>query len=100
MCMYCMIADWGRQWIPGPLPGSPTWPFTPSIPPIPLAPPPTPAPMWPKEMLDQFEDLLRRVKELEDKLGGCPCEEPQKLDYLKEIRKLIEGGQNIADKQI
>ena len=89
-----MIADWGRNWIPGPLPQAPhlppiIWPYPQTVPNT--APP---APVWPKEMLDQFEDLLRRVKRLEDAAGGCPNEDPSKLDYLKEIRKLIEGGQN------
>jgi hypothetical protein len=47
-------------------------------------------------MLDQFEDLLRRVKKLEDAAGGCPNEDPSKLDYLKEIRKMIEAGAQIG----
>ena len=97
MCTYCMMADWARTWIPSPMPfpnKPPNWPYPPLTP----APAP-PAPVWPKEMLEQFEDLLRRVKALEDAAGGCPCEEPGKLDYLAEIRKLIESGETNAQRQ-
>jgi hypothetical protein len=84
-----MIADWAQRWIPGPF--QPAAPLPPIIWPYPQTVPnfPPPAPVWPIEMLDQFEDLLQRVKKLEDAAGGCANEDPRKLDYLKEIRKLI-----------
>jgi BMFP domain-containing protein YqiC len=43
---------------------------------------------WSLERLKEFEDLLRRVKELEDRLG-CPCE-PKEADYLALLRQRIE----------
>ena len=82
MCVYCFIADWANRWIPDqPEPWSP-W----SIP----GHSPSPAFPWTREQLDQFEDILRKVKEMEDKLGGCPCEEPGKMDFLKKIRERLD----------
>ena len=43
---------------------------------------------WTVDRIYEFLDLLRRVKELEDKLG-CPCE-PNKADYLALLRERIE----------
>lgn len=85
MCVYCMIGDHAFEWNPPWRPSdTPAWPWyipTPKIP----APEITP---WPVDRLREFEELLRRVKELEDKLG-CPCE-PNKADYLALIRERIE----------
>ena len=86
MCTYCMIGDWQfRHNPPWPPTHNPPWP--PSIP-QPLQPAPQIIP-WPVDRLKEFEDLLRRVKELEDK-PGCPCE-PNKADYLALLRERIEA---------
>lgn len=81
MCTYCMIGDWQFRHNP---PWNPPWPH-PAIPQpvIPAAVTP-----WDITKLTEFYDLLRRVKELEDKLG-CPCE-PNKADYLTILRERIE----------
>lgn len=83
MCMYCMVGDWQFRRDP-PWPNRdpyPTSPFIPS-PVVPEQPP------WLLEKLLEFQDLIRRVKELEDKLG-CPCE-PNKADYLGMLKQRIE----------
>lgn len=85
MCCYCMIGDHHFKFDP-PWPNKPEYPWHPLIP-APLNP--APQPPWSLERLKEFEDLLRRVKELEDKLG-CPCE-PNKADYLGLLKKRIEG---------
>lgn len=83
MCLYCNFGDWQFRhdppWEPDPqrypLVPSPVNPLQPVVP-------------WDVNKLREFEDLLRRVKELEDKLG-CPCE-PNKADYLGILRERIE----------
>ena len=82
MCCYCVIGDHFFRYDPPWIPVNPS----PFIPP-PLVPGPfTP---WPIDRLRELEDMLRRVKELEDKLG-CPCE-PNKADYLSMLRERIEA---------
>jgi hypothetical protein len=50
---------------------------------------PQPTNPWPIDRLKEYEEMLRRIKELEDKLG-CPCE-PNKADYLDLLKKRIEA---------
>lgn len=83
MCLYCMVGDWQFRHEP-PWPNVPPYPTSPFIP-APMVPPQTP---WSLEKLIEFQDLIRRVKELEDKLG-CPCE-PNKADYLGLLKQRIE----------
>ena len=91
MCTYCMIGDHMFRYDP---PWNPPYPS-------PLIPQPlNPAPVnpWPLDRLKEFEDLLRRVKELEDQLG-CPCE-PNKADYLAILRDRIEAlEKKVAEKR-
>lgn len=96
-----MIGDHQFQWDP-PWPIGPTYPQFPQHPliPLPINPfqliPPAP---WPLDRLKEFEDLLRRVKDLEDRLG-CPCE-PNKADYLGLLRERIEKLEaEVGDKGI
>lgn len=42
-------------------------------------------------------EILRRVKNMEDKLGGCPCEEPSKMDFLKEVEKYLDAESRLPD---
>jgi hypothetical protein len=93
MCVYCMIGDW-HFWRDPPWPLEPSYPVHPKIP-QPLNP--IPSPPWPIDKLIEFEDLLRRVKELEDKLG-CPCE-PDKPDYLALLRERIDAIEKQAKKR-
>lgn len=86
MCVYCMCGDWTFRHNPPWKPNDyPQWP--PSVP-QPVVPIPQIVP-WDLQKLHEFEDLLRRVKELEDKLG-CPCE-PNKADYLALLKARIDA---------
>jgi hypothetical protein len=84
MCTYCMIADHFFRYDP-PWPPINPYPIHPLIP-MPINPPGLP---WGVDRLKELQDLLRRVKDLEDKLG-CPCE-PNKADYLDLIKQRIEA---------
>lgn len=85
MCAYCNIGDNAFRYNP---PWDPqTWPVNPS----PLIPRPIyPAPVnpWPVDQLKEYLDLLKQVKDLEDRLG-CPCE-PNKADYISLFKQRIE----------
>ena len=102
MCIYCTMGDHvfrhDPPWDPivWPQPSPPYWPMVPNTKPktkkrIPAPLPTTPsipAPInhdkkivpWDLQRLIEYRDLLREIKELEDKVG-CPCE-PNKADYL------------------
>lgn len=88
MCTYCFMGDHAFRhnppWYPNP------WP-----PQVPQPLYPGPFEPWPLDRLREFEDLLRRVKDLEDRLG-CPCE-PNKADYLTLFRERIEALEKKAD---
>lgn len=80
MCVYCFCGDWVFKWPPrDPYPWHPLIPQP--INPNPFLP-------WPIEKLKEFEELLRRIKDLEDKVG-CECE-PNKADYIDLIKLRIE----------
>ena len=84
MCTYCMIGDFQFR-------HDPPWrqnQYPPLIPQIPQPLNPLPSAPWGLGRLREFEDLLRRVKALEDALG-CPCE-PNKADYIGLMRERIE----------
>jgi hypothetical protein len=92
MCVYCFIADWMRDYTtPKPLPD--TMPITIPVQPwSPWTPAPTPLPgpaPWTQEQYDQAIEILRKVKEMEERLGGCPCEDASKMDFLKEIAERL-----------
>lgn len=70
-------------------------------PPVGPTPIPTPQPIhpidnpnegttWTRKQLDEALEILRKVKEMEDALGGCPCEEPSKMNFLEEIRARLD----------
>lgn len=84
MCTYCMIGDWQFKRYP---PWNPQDPITPWPPQVPIPAPTTPIFPWSIGQLREFQDLLKRVKDLEDRLG-CPCE-PNKADYLTLIEQRI-----------
>ena len=74
MCVYCNTGDtFFRHDPPWKLPQDFPYVPQPVNPLLPINP-------WPIEKLKAYHDLLKRIKELEDKLG-CPCE-PNKADYL------------------
>lgn len=103
------VQPW-TPWNPWPNPTGPaptTPPFNPAPMPSPLPPPFNPAPMpspigypWTQEQLNQALEILRQIKEMEDKLGGCPCEEPQKLEFFKDIQARLDqkAEENVAGK--
>jgi hypothetical protein len=82
MCTYCMIGDWQFRHNP---PWNPPFPS----PLIPLPINPIPIQPWDAQKLIEFMDILRRVKELEDRLS-CPCE-PNKADYLTILKDRIKA---------
>lgn len=85
VCVYCNCGDHDFHWNPPWHPNDyPKWP-----PQVPAPNPLTPIVPWGLERLREYEELLRRIKELEDKLG-CPCE-PNKADYLGLLRQRIEA---------
>jgi hypothetical protein len=73
-----MMADWAHRWVPDPV--NPPAPWTPWNPYGPREPTP-----WERQQFDELMEILRQVKEMEDRLGGCPCEDESKMDFLKEI---------------
>lgn len=82
MCAYCMTGDFmfrhNPPWYP------PTHPQIPQ----PVAPLPQSWQPWGLGQLKEFQDLLERVKRIEDALG-CPCE-PNKADYISLMKERIE----------
>lgn len=83
MCTYCYCGD-------HPFKYNPPWkedegPWSPYIP-QPLGPITTPS--WELQRLKDYLELLKQIKELEDKIG-CPCE-PNKADYLALFEKRIK----------
>src|SRR5262245_42599143 len=86
MCCYCMVGDhffrFDPPWRDPDQPMRSPGPYVPA----PITPIPTPP--WTLERLIEVEDMLRRIKALEDELG-CPCE-PNKADYLALFRERIE----------
>ncbi len=64
MCVYCMVADWGRKVLP--------------------------VDRWTRPHFDEFQEILRRIKKLEDAQGGCPDEDPTKTDFLDDIRRRLD----------
>jgi hypothetical protein len=88
MCTYCMVGDEFFR-------NNPPWPNQPGYPWHPLIPQPVnpaPQPPWDITRLKEFEDVLKRIKALEDQLG-CPCE-PNKADYLDLLKRRIEDLEN------
>ncbi len=89
MCVYCQIADWARNYIP------PTYP--------PYTPPYSPTGNWNLPMWQELQEILRRVKALEDKVGDCPCPDGGKLAYLGEIKEkldfLVEKEKKLEDEK-
>ena len=86
MCLYCYCAESAFKWDPPwkPLPQNPWHPNIPYPPVNPVVTPP-----WTVDRLRDFEELLKRVKALEDAMG-CECVEPDKPDYIKLFEQRIE----------
>lgn len=97
MCVYCMLADWVHKWVPSPKPSTfPVQPWTPWTP-MPSPTPVTPPVEWNRPQYEELIDILAKIKDMEDRLGGCPCEDDSKMDFLREIKErldLIEGKLN------
>lgn len=87
MCVYCMMADHAFRFDPPWDEWNPLVP-RPFIPTNPIRP-------WPIDRLREYEEILKRIKTLEDQLG-CPCE-PAKADYLDLFRKRIEELEKKTD---
>ena len=81
MCVYCNMGDWTFR-------HNPPWnpPYQSPLIPMPLNP--LPVIPWDYNKLHEYYEMMRQVKELEDKLG-CPCD-PNKADYLKILRERLD----------
>ncbi len=64
MCAYCMMADWGKD-------KQDYWTNNP-------------------DQFRNYDDILKRIKALEDAMGGCPNADPEKEEWIKEIRDLLD----------
>jgi len=85
MCVYCYCGDWIFQNRP---PWKPTeYPLWPKSVPMPISPY-APLPMD-VDQLKKLQDLLKRVKDLEDRLG-CECDPNKDADYINLLEKRIE----------
>lgn len=93
MCVYCMVPDFAQRWFPHP--GIQPWAPSP-IDPYPYTYPSFPTTVtWTRDMLTEFEELVKRVKELEEKanvnVGEPPCfNDPRKLDFIEQIREILD----------
>ena len=83
MCVYCMVADHIHRYWPYPEDPNPM-PLPPTVPTIPVR-------EWTWPQFNEFEDILRRVKELEEKVGGCPCPNEDKTAFLVDIKRRLEA---------
>lgn len=81
MCTYCNLGDWSFR-------HDPPWHVPPSVPYIPQPIMPGFGDPWGIKKLQEYYDLLKEVKEMEDKIG-CPCE-PNKADYIKLFEERIK----------
>src|ERR1700733_9598984 len=87
----------GQPWPPNPAQPLPS-PLTPVLPGFPVDlpglpfPPQNPGYPWSQKQLDDALEILAKIKELEDALGGCPCEDASKMDFLKEIQAKIDAA--------
>lgn len=84
MCVYCNCGDWAFKHNPPWRPQD--YPNYPATIPQPIVTP-TPDP-WKVQQLKEYLDLLKQIKEMEDKLG-CPCE-PNKADYVSLFEERIK----------
>lgn len=95
MCTYCFCGDsmWRHDPPWRPVPGNPWHPRIPE-PVVPTVNPP-----WDVNRLKEFQELLERIKKLEDQLD-CDCVEPDKPNYIKLVKdRIFQLEQRVADKQ-
>ena len=84
MCVYCMIADFGRNAFP--------WYQRISDPlAVPLqSPNRLRGLIQEQQKLTDLEAILARVKEMQS-IQGCSCEDEQKTDYLPDMRRRLDS---------
>jgi hypothetical protein len=97
MCTYSMIAkDWMNPHSPNhiPLPNSPWYPTPPTFPPFAPLPvyPSIPAPVVTPDLAKQMLDILKKVDELDKKLGRLDCllDADAKKAYVKALRTIAK----------
>ena len=59
MCLVSVISDWART----------------AVPPV----------QWTRPAFDEYQEIIRRLQELDRKLGQPDCEDPAKMQFMKEI---------------
>jgi archaellum component FlaC len=62
MCSYSMVHDWAMK---------------------------LPPQVWDRPLLSQYEDMIRRLKAIDDKLNLPDCD-PNKGQFLDDIRRRVE----------
>ena len=88
MCVYCMCAEWADKWWPDPGRTAPRPDDWPVIPPAP----------WRKKQVEEFEEILERIQKLEEQVGGCPCPDEEKTDFLEDIKRRLDRiSEDIGD---
>lgn len=45
---------------------------------------------WHRPQLSQYQDIIERLKRLEDSLGIPPCEDKEKAKWLREVQDRLE----------
>ena len=90
MCVYCNMGDHTFRFDPPWRPPFPIYVPQPVMPPAEITP-------WSLERLREYRDLLREIKELEDK-AGCPCV-PNKADYIGMFEQRIGALENGNESQ-
>ncbi len=81
--------------------GGLNYPILPTAVPLPFVTPPTPVPAipwqdgapitlpWNKESFELLKEILKKVQELDTKLGMKECEDPSKVEWIKALEERI-----------
>lgn len=65
MCMVSMVSDYGQERIP--------------------------AYQWTPDTWSDYQEILRLLKKLDEKLGQKDCDESDKQEWMKEIEKRLKS---------
>lgn len=87
MCAVSMIYDYGQKtWPLPPAPMIPTQPFQPFQPSLPT-----------REQIDEFQKLVKAAREFDRKTGQPDCEDPRKVEWLKQIMDRLDAIEKKLD---
>ena len=71
MCTVSMIHDWAKN---------------------------IPDPQWTRPMFNEYNELIRRLDEIDKKLGLANCEDPEKAAFIKRIEKRLNKLEKLVEK--